>query len=104
KQLDEASLPEAVKQEAERELARLERLPPAAPDYQITRSWLELVLELPWTQETEDNLDLARARAVLDEDHFGLREIKQRIIEQLAVLKLNPGAKAPILCFVGPPG
>jgi len=104
KRLEQAALPDNVRVEAARELRKLERLPPSAPDYQITRSWLDLVLELPWTSETQDNLDLARARNVLDEDHFGLKEIKQRIIEQLAVLKLNPGAKAPILCFVGPPG
>ncbi len=102
--LEEAELPDDVRKEAERELSRLERLPAAAPDYQITRSYLELVLELPWNNLTQDNLDLARARAVLDEDHYDLKEIKERIIEQLAVLKLNPGAKAPILCLVGPPG
>ncbi len=102
--LTETELPDDVRKEAERELGRLERLPTAAPDYQITRSYLELILELPWTKTTEDNLDLARARQVLDEDHYDLKEIKERIVEQLAVLKLNPGAKAPILCFVGPPG
>ena len=102
--LEEAKLPPDVQKEADRELGRLERLPPAAPDYQITRSYVELILELPWTNETEDNLDLARARTVLDEDHYDVKEVKERIIEQLAVLKLNPGAKAPILCFVGPPG
>ncbi len=102
--MDEIELPDEVRKEAERELGRLERLPPAAPDYQITRSYVELILELPWTAQTTDNLDLARARTILDEDHYGLKLIKERIIEQLAVLKLNPGAKAPILCFVGPPG
>jgi ATP-dependent Lon protease len=102
--LADAELPDEVRKEAERELSRLMRLPTAAPDYQITRSYVELILELPWTTVTEDNLDLARARQVLDEDHYGLKEIKERIIEQLAVLKLNPQAKAPILCFVGPPG
>ncbi|HTM54337.1 MAG TPA: endopeptidase La [Pirellulales bacterium] len=104
KRLDEAELPEEVRREASRELERLERLSPAAPDYQITRSYLDLILELPWHRQTDDNLDLARARTILDEDHFDLKEVKERIIEQLAVLKLNPGAKAPILCFVGPPG
>ena len=102
--LDEAQLPPDVRKETERELGRLERLPTAAPDYQIIRSYIDLILEFPWSEETKDNLDLARARTVLDEDHYDLKEIKQRIIEQLAVLKLNPGAKAPILCFVGPPG
>src|SRR5262249_41237110 len=104
KKLEEANLPEDVHKEAERELSRLERLPPAAPDYQLTRTYVELLAELPWHNQTEDNLDLKRARQVLDEDHFDLEEVKERILEQLAVLKLNPKAKAPILCFVGPPG
>ncbi len=97
-------MPDNVRKDATRELTRLERLPTAAPDYQLTRSYLELLLELPWNATTEDVLDLPRARQVLDEDHYDLKEIKERIIEHLAVLKLNPNAKAPILCFVGPPG
>jgi ATP-dependent Lon protease len=104
KRMEEAKLPEEVRKEVERELSRLERLPTAAPDYQMTRTYVELVLELPWNVLTEDVLDLPRARQVLDEDHYDLKEIKQRIVEHLAVLKLNPSAKAPILCFVGPPG
>jgi ATP-dependent Lon protease len=99
-----ADLPDNVRKEAERELQRLQRLPTAAPDYQITRTYLDLVLELPWKKTTEDILDLPRARQILDEDHFDLKEVKERIVEHLAVLKLNPTAKAPILCFVGPPG
>ena len=102
--LNEADLPDDVRQEAERELGRLERLPPAAPDYQVIRTYLELIVELPWRKSTDDILDLARARQVLDEDHYNLKEIKERILEHLAVLKLNPKAHAPILCFVGPPG
>ena len=93
-----------MRKEVERDLGRLERLPPAAPDYQITRTYLELVLELPWQRSTDDILDLERAQMVLDEDHYDLEKIKERILEHLAVLKLNPKAKAPILCFVGPPG
>jgi ATP-dependent Lon protease len=104
RRLEEADLPENVRKEAEKELARLERMSPNAADYQLTRTYLELVLELPWTKTTDDNLDLKRARAILDEDHFDLKEVKDRIIEHLAVMKLNPSAKAPILCFVGPPG
>jgi ATP-dependent Lon protease len=104
KRLAEADLPDEVRKEAERELTRLERMPPAAPDYQLTRTYLELILELPWRKTTPDVLDLAHARQVLDEDHYDLAEIKERILEHLAVLKLNPQAKAPILCFVGPPG
>lgn len=102
--LQEAKLPGNVHKEAERELTRLQRTPAASPDHQVTRTYLELLLELPWRDETEDQLDLGHAREVLDADHYGLKEIKQRILEQLAVLKLNPEAKAPILCFVGPPG
>lgn len=104
KRLDEAKLPEEVRKEADRELSRLEGMNSASPDYQLTRTWIELVAELPWHVFTEDNLDLGRARQVLDEDHFDLKEVKERILEHLAVLKLNPDAKSPILCFVGPPG
>jgi ATP-dependent Lon protease len=88
----------------ERELGRLERLPAGAPDYHVTRTYIEFVLDLPWNATTEDNLDIAHAREVLDEDHFGLQEIKERILEHLSVLKRNPDAKAPILCLVGAPG
>ncbi|TVP88946.1 MAG: endopeptidase La [Thioalkalivibrio sp.] len=102
--LERAELPDAVREEAERELARLEGVPSASPEHGIIRNRLELILELPWTRRTEDSLDLARARQILDEDHYDLAEIKERILEQLAVLRLNPDAKAPILCFVGPPG
>jgi ATP-dependent Lon protease len=104
RRLAEADLPDEVRKEAEREMNRLERLPAAAPDFQVTRTYLELVLELPWKKKTEDNIDLAHTRQVLDEDHFNLKEVKERILEDLAVLKLNPQAKAPILCLVGPPG
>ncbi|MDA8165672.1 MAG: endopeptidase La [Desulfobacteraceae bacterium] len=104
RRFEEAELPEEIRKEVERELLRLEQMPPIAPDYQVTRTHLELILELPWRQSTRDILDLGHARQVLDEDHYGLKEIKQRILEHLAVLKLNPEAQAPILCFVGPPG
>jgi len=104
RRMDEADLPEEVRKEAERELTRLERLPPAAPDHQVIRSYLELVLELPWKKTTVDMIDLARTRQVLDEDHYGLEQVKERILEDLAVLKLNPEARAPILLLVGPPG
>jgi ATP-dependent Lon protease len=101
---EKANLPEEAKKEFERELARLERLPAGAPDYHVTRTYLEFVLDLPWNSSTEDNLDIAHAREVLDADHFGLKEVKERILEQLSVLKRNPDAKAPILCLVGAPG
>jgi ATP-dependent Lon protease len=102
--MEKADLPEEVRKEAERELQRLERLPAASPEHHVVRSYLELVLELPWHKSTESVFDLARARQILDEDHYDLKEVKERILEQLGVLKLNPEAKAPILCFVGPPG
>jgi ATP-dependent Lon protease len=102
--LEKADLPEEVRKEAERELGKLEKLPPAAPDYHVTRTYLEFLLELPWKKSTEDVLDISRARQILDEDHYDLREVKERILEHLGVLKLNPTAKSPILCFVGPPG
>jgi ATP-dependent Lon protease len=102
--LKETDLPEEVRKEAERELTRLEKLPAASPDHQLTRTYLEFILELPWQKSTEDVIDLPRSRQVLDEDHYDLQEVKGRILEQLAVLKLNPRAKAPILCFVGAPG
>ena len=102
--LEKAELPEDILKEAKRELDRLEKLSPGAPDYNVIRTYLDYVLELPWTKGTPDSLEIARARQVLDEDHFGLKDVKERILEHLGVLKLNPNAKAPILCFVGPPG
>jgi ATP-dependent Lon protease len=102
--LQEADLPDEIRKEADRALARLDRIPSAAPEHQVTRTYLELILELPWRKSTTDILELPRARAILDEDHYGLEDVKNRIIEHLAILKLNPDAKAPILCFVGPPG
>jgi len=101
---EKANLPEEAKKEFERELAKLERLPAQAPDYHVTRSYLEFALDLPWNETTVDNLDIPHVRTILDEDHFGLKEVKERILEHLSVLKRNPGAKAPILCLVGPPG
>ena len=102
--VQKADLPDEVRAESERELKRLERLPTAAPDYHVIRTYLEWILELPWNKRTEDDLDLVHAREVLDQDHYDLEEIKDRILEHLAVIKLNPKTKAPILCFIGPPG
>jgi ATP-dependent Lon protease len=102
--LEEAGLPEDAKQQAERELGRLEKLPPIAAEYGVIRTYLEWLVDLPWSKETEDNLDIAHAREVLDEDHYDLEEVKDRILEYLAVRKLNPESPGPILCFVGPPG
>ena len=99
-----ARLPEAVQQAADRELGRLARMNQASPDYQITRTYLEWLLEVPWSITTEDRLETVEARRVLDEDHYDLDKIKERIVEYLAVRKLKGDMKGPILCFVGPPG
>jgi ATP-dependent Lon protease len=102
--LVEARLPEGVQKEVDRELTRLKRMSANAADYQVARGYLELISELPWHATTEDQLDIEHAEAVLDEDHYGLEEVKERILDSLAVMQLNPDSKAPILCFVGPPG
>jgi ATP-dependent Lon protease len=116
--IEAAGLPEGARKQAERELGRLERLPPAAAEYGVIRTYLEWIIELPWNVTTEDNLDLDHAREVLDSDHYDLEKVKDRILEYLAVRKLTqepaassgsrPGAAGsapdPILCFVGPPG
>ncbi len=102
--LEKAGLPEQIRKEAMREVGRLEKLQPASPEYGVITTYLEYVLDLPWRISTADNLDIAHARKVLDDDHFGLKDVKDRILEHLAVLRLNPEAKAPILCLVGPPG
>lgn len=103
-QLAEIELPEAVRTQVDRELSRLERLPQAAAEHGVIRGWLEWVASLPWGRRTDDNLDLAHAREVLDADHHGLERVKDRILEFLAVRRLKPDARGSILCFVGPPG
>ncbi|HSO71052.1 MAG TPA: endopeptidase La, partial [Thermodesulfobacteriota bacterium] len=100
----EAELPEAAFKEAERELNRLNRIPPTSPDHQVIRNYLEWMIELPWSKSTEDRLDLIEAKKILDEDHYNLEKVKKRILEFLAVRKLKPDMKGSILCFVGPPG
>lgn len=102
--LAKTDMPAEVRKELEREVARLQRLAPVAPDHQVLRSYLEFALELPWATTTTDQLDLSNAQQILNEDHFGLEDIKDRIIEHLAVMQLKPEANSPILCFVGPPG
>ena len=102
--IEEAELPEHARKAADRELSRLEKLPPAAAEHGVIRTYLEWLVELPWSSETEDNLDIAHAREVLDADHYDLEKVKDRILEYLAVRKLNPDSPGPILCFVGPPG
>jgi ATP-dependent Lon protease len=102
--LDQTDLPVAVEQECRKQLARLERLHPEAAEASMVRSYLEWLVELPWTSTTTDHLDLREARRVLDEDHYGLEPVKERILEYLGVCKLKEHMKGPILCFVGPPG
>jgi ATP-dependent Lon protease len=102
--IEQAELPEHAAKAAERELSRLERLPPAAAEYGVIRTYLEWLIELPWGATTDDNLDIEHAREVLDSDHYDLEQVKDRILEYLAVRKLKPDSSGPILCFVGPPG
>jgi ATP-dependent Lon protease len=104
KQIAAAEMPEEVATQAKRELRRLERMPEGAAEYGMVRTYLEWLAELPWNKESGGAIDVAAARAVLDEDHYGLAKVKRRILEYLAVRKLNPEGKGPILCFVGPPG
>jgi len=102
--IEAAELPEEAQEHADRELRRFAALPQHAPDRHLIRSYLEWLADLPWSKETEDHLDLKAGRQILDEDHHDLEKVKDRILEYLAVRKLAPDAKAPILCFVGPPG
>ncbi len=102
--IDVAGMPEPVKKEALRELARLSKMPAAAAEYTVSRTYLDWLVALPWQKRTEETIDLARTKSVLDHDHSGLERAKDRILEYLAVRKLNPDVKGPILCFVGPPG
>ncbi len=99
-----AALPDVVRSAVEREIDRLEQMPQASPEYQMVRTYLDWVLEIPWSTSTEDRLDPVEARRVLDEDHYDLDKVKERIVEYLAVRKLKGDMKGPILCFVGPPG
>ena len=100
----EKKLPDEAKKEAERELNRLSRMHPSSAEYTVASTYLDWMTSLPWQESTQDNLDIKTARKVLDEDHFGLEKAKNRIIEYLAVRKLKPDSKGPILCFSGPPG
>jgi ATP-dependent Lon protease len=103
-QVEAKNLPDETKKAVERELARLEKLPPAAAEYGVIRTYVDWILALPWTETTDDNLDLEHARTILDEDHYDLEKVKERILEYLAVSKLKNDLSGPILCFVGPPG
>jgi len=100
----QAKLPPEAMKEGERELDRLAKMPPAAAEYTVSRTYLDWLIELPWSVHTEDNLDISQAQKVLDEDHYDLEKVKKRILEYLSVRKLKADMKGPILCFVGPPG
>jgi ATP-dependent Lon protease len=102
--VDAAGMPEAVKKEALRELDRLSKMPVAAAEYTVSRTYMDWIVALPWAKRTEDSIDLRRTKEVLDADHSGLEKVKDRVLEFLAVRKLNPDVKGPILCFLGPPG
>jgi ATP-dependent Lon protease len=102
--IEAAGMTDEAKKEALRELDRLARMPVAAAEYTVTRTYLDWLIALPWRKETEDRIEISEARRILDEDHWGLEKVKERILEYLAVKKIHPGGKDPILCFVGPPG
>jgi ATP-dependent Lon protease len=102
--IDAAGMPEEAKGEALRELDRLAKMPPAAAEYTVARTYIDWLVSMPWQRETADNVDIGAAQAVLDADHEGLEKVKDRILEYLAVKKIRPAGKDPILCFVGPPG
>ena len=100
----EKNLPEEARKEAERELGRLKRMHPSSAEYTVASTYLDWIVALPWNESTEDMLDIKKAQTILDEDHYDLEKVKKRIVEYLAVRKLKPDSKGPILCFVGPPG
>ena len=104
KKLEDANPPEEVRKHAERELKRLDLIPQASPDYSVIVTYIETIAELPWAKTSEDNLDLDKAQEILDRDHYDLEKVKRRLVEYLAVRKLNPQGHGAILCFLGPPG
>jgi ATP-dependent Lon protease len=104
RRIRQAEMPEGVRTLAEKELARLERINPSSPEHTVARTYLEYLCTVPWDRGTEDHLDIGRAQSILDEDHYDLKEVKERILEYLAVRSLRRTTKGPILCFVGPPG
>ena len=104
KKIEEAGMPEDVKKEAMKELSRLGRMSPMAADYSLTRNYIEWLAVLPWAKSSGTKVDIGKAREILDEDHYGLKKVKDRILDYLSVLELKPDMKGPILCFVGPPG
>jgi ATP-dependent Lon protease len=104
KAIKDAAMPAEAEEQAQRELNRLERMPEQAAEYSMTRTYLEWLLAMPWSKVDPEQVDIEQARKILDEDHYGLAKVKRRILEFLAVRKLNPEGRSPILCFVGPPG
>jgi len=102
--IDKAGMPQEALEQAKKELKRLQRMPEAGAENSMVRTWLELMAQLPWAKLDKEAIDIVNARKVLDDDHYGLEKIKRRIVEYLAVRKLNPQGRSPILCFVGPPG
>jgi ATP-dependent Lon protease len=102
--IKDAGMPAEVAEQAERELKRLERMPDSSAEYSMTRNYLDWLLAMPWSKVDPETVDIEQARAILDQDHYGLEKVKRRILEFLAVRKLNPEGRSPILCFVGPPG
>ncbi|HDH96840.1 MAG TPA: AAA family ATPase, partial [Proteobacteria bacterium] len=102
--IEAAGMPEDVRKVAEKELNRLQRIPQMSAEYTVVRTYLDWLIEMPWSKETEDNLDLEHAAKILDEDHYDLDKVKKRILEYLAVKKLKKDMKGPILCLIGPPG
>ena len=104
KKIDDANMPEDVKKEALKELTRLSRMSPMAADYSLTRNYIEWLAVLPWAKSSGSKIDIGKAREILDEDHYELKKVKDRILDYLSVLELKPDMKGPILCFVGPPG
>ncbi|MBC7982638.1 MAG: endopeptidase La [Candidatus Obscuribacterales bacterium] len=102
--IDKAGMPPEALEQAKKELRRLQRMPDSGAENSMVRTWLDLMVQLPWAKLAAEDIDIARARQVLDEDHYGMEKIKRRIVEYLAVRKLNPKGRSPILCFVGPPG
>ncbi len=104
KRLEEKELPDEVREKVTKELSRMEKMSPTSPEAGVSRTYLDWLLDMPYTEQSDDNLDLGRAREILDEDHYGLEKVKERIVEYLAVHQLTKALNGPILCFVGPPG
>src|SRR5690606_27701244 len=102
--IEKIGMPEEALEQCKKELKRMERMQDASTEYSMLRTWIDWMIQLPWSKLDEVSIDIERARQVLDEDHYGLEKIKRRIVEYLAVRKLNPEGRSPILCFVGPPG